>query len=79
VLEFKDKVLSPETPTDFEIIFLIHQAIKYPKRKKEIGSYNLNFIPLLLNGFKCKETDEMFLIDELPPRKYRSTEGYNSK
>lgn len=79
MLEFKDKVLTPETLKDFEIIFLIHQAIKYPKRKKEVGSYNLRFISLFLNGFRYKQTDEMFLIDELPPIKYRDIEGYNTK
>jgi hypothetical protein len=60
VLEFKNKMLGPNDSTDFEIIFLIYQAIKYPKRMKEIGSYNLDLIPLFLNGFKCKKKMKCF-------------------
>mmetsp|Transcript_20142 Transcript_20142/g.19780 ORF Transcript_20142/g.19780 Transcript_20142/m.19780 type:complete len:111 (-) Transcript_20142:73-405(-) len=71
---YKDQILSPSETKDFELIFLVSQAMKF--RKKTFEQY-LHLLPIYLKGFKDKSSGETFLLDEIPPIKYTRDSEYN--
>ena len=73
---YMDQILAPSETKDYELIFNIHQAMQY--RKRYFEQY-LVLIPILMKGFKDKETGQVFLLDELPPEKYNKENDYNNQ
>mmetsp|Transcript_10211 Transcript_10211/g.9019 ORF Transcript_10211/g.9019 Transcript_10211/m.9019 type:complete len:86 (+) Transcript_10211:422-679(+) len=79
-----DNILTPTEINDFELIYCIFQAMNNKKEELEnhlkliISSEGEYSHSVMLNGLIDEETEQVFLLDELPPERYNEEYDYNT-